>query len=248
MKPGRWMKGLALALMTSLPVALFYHFQVEQQSYQKGRYRQLAWSLRRGDDSGLEGAQASFLRGRFREALAQLAGERTASERELRRSVFRCLMYDIPWPSQILLAHQVGVPGQRRSRLFARVTESGYLGDAGRMRLELMTWDGEKTAPLTLSPQWAVGVKEDGEGDRLWAKVESLETVHLERKDTEESQLWVLGKTRSEKFRLEIYYGIQDWKRWVWLGSVAPLLRKDRVEIAGGPDFKLVDNEWLAIP
>ncbi len=243
MRRGFLLFGVSLALVFGTALVLRdQHHQTQQ------RYDRMAWQLRRPGDARIQGARARFLDGKFVEALRLLKKADTADERELRRVALRCFLYDLPWPQQVLLTHQVGALNGQRMRIFARVVQSGYANEMDRVRLDLMVWNGERTTPLTLKALFASGVKESGEEDRSWAHIEGLKTAYLERKDSRDSQLWVLGRTRSGKNRLEIYYGSQQWKRWVWLGDKVPRLEKDRVSIPGGADYKLVDNEWVTVP
>lgn len=220
----------------------------DQHSLTEERYDRMAWQLRRPGDPRVQGARAVYLEGKFVEALRLLSKAETVDERELRRVALRSFLLDLPWPQQVLLTHQVGSLNGQRKRIFARVVQSGYAHELDRVRFDLMIWNGERATPLKLNASFPAGVKENGEADRTWARIDSLKTANLERKDLRESQLWVLGTARSGKTRLEIYFGNQQWKRWVWLGSKTPTLGKDRVSVPGGPDYKLVDNEWVAVP
>lgn len=207
-------------------------------------YRQLTWSVRRADEGErLTLAQRAYLQGDYIESLRQLGKPTSTADKELQASLFSCLLFDLPWPQQLMASAQLESSSGGRPRLLARVVQSGYAGESDRVRLDLLGWNGqrlEELRPEFKSAGWL------GQSDE-WALVEEFTTVHLDRKDTKQSQLWVAGKTRSGRNRLEVVYGFSRWQRWVLVSAKPARRQTDRVSVSGSQAYKLVDDEWVKL-
>lgn len=208
-------------------------------SEKQSEYARLAWWLRRGDDQArLTPARHAYLDGRYADCLRLLQKPDDASDRELQSAAFLALLYEVPWPEQVVSREQVEAL-KSRPRLLARVVESGYLEDRGKVRLDLFVWKKDKLEPLPS----AQGLTKEDE----WKEVDELAVVHLDRKDEHLSQLYVHGRTRAGRERVDVYYGSSEWKRWTHRDSRKVRRLSDRVEIAGGPSYKLIEDEWVEI-
>jgi len=202
-------------------------------------YDRLAWWLRRGDEEArLSPARRAYLQGRFAECLRLIPAPDTARERDLQSAAFLALIYDVPWPEQVVRHEQVEAH-KSRPRLLARAVESGYLGDLGKPRLDLLTWKDGKLENLPA----AKGLFKDDD----WTEIDELAVVHLDRKDEHLSQLYVHGRTRGGRQRVDVLYGSTDWKRWTLLNSKVLRRLKDRVEVARGVSYKLLEDEWVEL-
>lgn len=229
-------RRVLLALLVTLGSWTLVYFSLHQShGEQRRESKELAWSLRRGDDSErLTTAQTLALEGRFVEALRRLEKPTNSGERELHNLLQQCLLFDLKWPQQLLLHCQLEASGGR-PRLLARVIQSGYADQLQQVELQLLTWDGQDLKPMNLDPA------------EKWAEIKELKTVHLERKEESLSQLWVLGRTSKGRWRVDLYYGLRQWKHWYRLSDTLPLVQKDRVQIPGGSAWKLVDDEWIEV-
>jgi len=238
------MKGktiLALWLLSG-SLLLAWRWQLVQKAQsQQADLEGLAWSLRLSSEQGqLSDVQQAYLEGHFEEALGLLAKPGHAADRDLQSSLFRCLLFDIPWPQQVLLHEQLEASEAGRPLLLVRVVQSGTFKES-KPRLDYLSWDGQACKPLKLE------AKADLKDEDEWLEISELETVHLDRKDAQQSQLWVLGRTSGGKFRLEVLYGFSKWRRWVKIGLQPPKKLKDRVEFSADQAFKLVDDEWIEV-
>lgn len=205
----------------------------------QAEYARLAWWLRRGDDKvRLTPARRAYLAGRFVECLRLSEEPDGAGERELQSAAFLALLYDVPWPEQVLGREQVEAQ-KPRPRLLARAVESGYLEDRGKLRLDLMVWKDGKLENLPAG-------KDLGKDDD-WKEIDELAVVHLDRKDEHLSQLYVHGRTRGGRQRVDVLYGSTDWKRWTLLNSKTLSRLKDRVEVAKEASYKLIEDEWVEL-
>jgi len=222
---------------------LTWHLNQRHQE-QERLYRQLTWSLRRPDEGErLTSAQRAYLQGDFVESLRQLGKPSSTADKELQTSLFLCILFDLPWPQQLLASAQLESSSGGRPRLLARVVQSGYAGESDRVRLDLLGWNGQRLEDLKpeLKSTSSLGKNDD------WATLEDLTTVHLDRKDTKQSQLWVAGKTRSGRSRLEVVYGFSRWQRWVLVTDKPARRHTDKVFVSGSQAYKLVDDEWIEV-
>lgn len=202
-------------------------------------YARLAWWLRRGDDEArLTPARRAYLGGRFAECLNLLQEADSKGERDLRSAAFLALLYDVPWPEQVVGREQIEAH-KTRPRLLARAVETGYLADRGKLRLDLLVWKDGKLQNLPA----ARAVARDDE----WREIDELAVVHLDRKDEGLSQLYVHGRTRGGRQRVDVIYGSTDWKRWTLLQARDVKRLKDRVEVAKGNAYKLFEDEWVEL-
>lgn len=210
------------------------------------RYTDLAWTARRGDAAGLAPEQEAFLEGHFEEALRRAGKPSDARDRGIQRTMFQAALNDVPWPDQVLLTHTlVATAGSRLVPLLARAVSGGYSADHGKVRLDVFTWDGKKLQRSKLPARDARGRSSDAEVK--WTAITEMQTVHLDRKDTDLNQLYVAGRQTDGKARVEIYYGADTWKRWAVTSSVPPQLDSDRIRVPGGSTYKLLDDEWVEI-
>lgn len=235
-------KWRVLLMLTCLSVLLLAGFSWQRRQWNQEKqadYARLAWWLRRGDDEArLTPARHAYLEGRFADCLRLLKVPENAADKELQSSAFLALLYDVPWPEQVLAREQLEAH-KLRPRLLARVVESGYLEDRGKVRLDLLIWQEEKL--VSLPPGKGLGKDDD------WKEIDELTLVHLDRKDEHLSQLYVHGRTRGGRQRVDVLYGSAEWKRWSLLNS-RPLRRlSDRVEIVKGLSYKLIEDEWVEL-
>lgn len=202
-------------------------------------YDRLAWWLRRGDDEArLTPARRAYLEGHFAECLRLIPEPDTARERELRSAAFLALLYQVPWPEQVVQHEQVEAH-KSRPRLLARAVQSGYLEDGGKVRLDLLMW---KNGKLVTVPAGKSLAKDDE-----WGEIDELAVVHLDRKDEHLSQLYVHGRTQGGRQRVDVVFGSTDWKRWTLLNSKTLRRLKDRVEVVRGASYKLLEDEWVEL-
>lgn len=202
-------------------------------------YDRLAWWLRRGDEQErLTPARRAYLEGRFAECVRLIQESDEAGDRELQSAAFLALLYQVPWPEQVVSRQQIEAH-KSRPRLLARAVESGYLEDSGKPRLDLLVWKKDRLEALPA----AAGLGKDDE----WKEIDELAVVHLDRKDEHLSQLYVHGRTRGGRQRVDVVYGSNDWKRWTLLNSKALGRLKDRVEVAKGVSYKLIEDEWVEL-
>jgi hypothetical protein len=235
--------GLSGLLLGAFAWNLTLHNQEQTQMYQR-----LAWSLRHGDqEARLTSAQSAYLRGSYVEALRQLGKPDTSAERELQSALFLCTLYDLEWPQQVLMVQQLESSPSGRPRLLARVVQSGYAKEANRVRLDLLGWDGKNLE--TLKPLLKIPGRDASKSlskDDDWSTIDELTVVHLDRKDAQQSQLWVEGKTVGGRARLEVIYGFSQWRRWGLLSEKPARRLADRVSL-GSDAYKLVDDEWIEV-
>jgi hypothetical protein len=230
-------------LSVAILAALAWHL-TRRNLDQEQLIRRLAWSVRRSDQGQLLNAsQRAFLQGDFAEALRHLGKPSTAGDRELQSALFLCLIHDLPWPQQLLAHKQLDSAPAGRPRLLARVVQSGYASEADRVRLEFLGWTGQRLEtlrPELKSPQ-SLGKNDD------WAAVSELIAVHLDRKDTKQSQLWAVGQTRGGRQRLEVVHGFSRWQRWVLVTDQPVRRLADRIKVSAQQAYKLVDDEWIEV-
>ncbi len=234
-KPEAVNKKVFLAALLSLSCWLgLYVHRRQAQGLQEEKLREYAWSLRRGDESSrLSLPQSLALEGKYAEALSQLNPVRTQGDKDLQGQLWQWLLFDLDWPRQIVMHRQMEATS-KRPRLLVRCLQSGKLDELDRQKIEAFTW----------SPgQWTELAGYKG-GD--WAQVSDMKVVHLERKDERQSQLWISGRNREGQFRLEVLYGLEQWKQWVRQTDKPAQLDKDRVTV-GESTFTLVDDEWIEV-
>ena len=243
MRPSiRWF-GILGVLSALLVVALNW-WLVRQAREQDALYSSLAWSLRRGGDGSPVGAaERAYLQGNFAEALRLLGKAPDSENRDLKSTLFLCLLYDLPWPQQVLSHRQLDSSPSGRPRLLARVVQTGYLSDVNRVRLDLLGWDGQEVKEL--HPPLQSPHKLNKEDD--FAEVMEMISVKLDRKDNRQTQLWVSGRARNGRFRLDIVYGFSVWKRWVLITDKPVKRQPDRVWASSQDCYKLVDDEWIEV-
>lgn len=239
-------RSLILALVVSALLVVAIAWRLRQRNQEAAqRFRSLAWSLRRGDaEQGLSRSQSSYLAGDFLEALRRLERPLSRRDRAAESLYLQCILLDVPWPGQVLRHHQNDVDGPRPD-LLLRAVQSGYARDSDRVKVEVFAWDGKDFEALQIHGR-------DPQGKPLptlreWSEVLEMRTVHLERKSSKEAQVWLLGRTSDRKYRAEIFYGLKSWRRWGVIAAQPPRLLSDRVQIAGGPAYKLVDDEWVEL-
>lgn len=234
--------GALVGLSAMLVVIVLW--QLRQRNLEQQRhYRRLAWSLRQAEQSHhLSEIEAAFLEGRYTEALRLLGKPAESSQRELQITLFLCCLYDLPWPEQVVHHLQLDA-GDGRPRLLARVVDKGFLGEKHRLRLDLLSWNGDSLAPVKPATR-SQGKLRSGEE---WAEITGLSLVHLERKDNQAGQLWVEGRTTEGRARVEVIYGLSQWKCWRVLDSRLPRRLSDRVQLSDDRAFKLVDDEWVEV-
>ncbi|MBN9420212.1 MAG: hypothetical protein J0I12_32480 [Candidatus Eremiobacteraeota bacterium] len=231
------MKWRVLVMLTCLSVLLLAGLSWQRRQWNQEKqadYEHLAWWLRRGDDSGrLSAARRAYLEGRFEECLRLNKHSDDAGDRELQSAAFQALLYKVPWPEQVVSREQIEAQ-KTRPRLLARVVESGYLEDRGKVRLDLLVWENEKLIKLPV-------------GAEDWKEIDELAVVHLDRKDEHLSQLYVHGRTRSGDQRVDVFYGSTRWKRWSQLNKKTFRRLSDRVEVDKGLSYKLLEDEWVEL-
>ncbi len=234
-------KWRVLLMLTCLSLLLLAGLSWQRRQWNQDKqadYARLAWWLRRGDDEArLTPARHAYLEGRYAECLRLLAEPALAGERELQSAAFLALLYEVRWPEQVVSREQVEAY-KARPRLLARVVESGYLEDRGKVRLDLLVWRKDRLEALPA----ARGLGKDDD----WKEVDELTVVHLDRKDERLNQLYVHGRTRGGRERVDVLYGSGEWKRWTLLNSKLRRLN-DRVEIVKGLSYKLIEDEWVEI-
>lgn len=235
-----------LTCLSLLLVGAFY-WQKHQWNLEKSlSYDRLAWALRRGDDEKrLSPPRYAYLQGHYAECLRLLGNPDNAGERELQSAAFLALLYDLPWPEQILLHEQIEGHGQR-PRLLARVVHSGYAQDAEKVRLDLLVWRQDKVEKLDAPNRLAGSVKSLGK-DEDWKVVTELSLVHLDRKDEHLSQLFAFGRTRDGRYRVDVLYGSKSWLRWTLISSQSLRRLPDRLAGDKGRAYKLLEDEWIEL-
>ena len=240
-------KWRVLVMLTGLSFLLVgaLYWQKQQWNLEKSAsYERMAWSLRRGDDEKrLSSARYAYLQGRYAECLRSLGQSDNAGDRQLRSAAFLALLYDLPWPEQLLLHQQIEGQGER-PRLLARVVHSGYAADAGKIRLDLLVWRQDKAEKLDAPTKLAGSLKSLGSAED-WKVVTELSLVHLDRKDEHLSQLFVFGRTQGGRYRVDVFYGSKNWLRWTLVSSRSPRRLEDRVTVDKGPAYKLLEDEWI---
>ena len=229
-------------MLTCLSVLLLGGLSWQRRQWNQDKqndYAELAWWLRRGDDpQRLTPVRRAYLEGRFADCLRLLQNPENAGDRELQSAAFLALLYEVPWPEQVVGREQVEAH-KSRPRLLARVVESGYLEDRGQPRLDVLIWQGDKLKPLSAGK---VPVKDDD-----WKAIDDLAVVHLDRKDEHLSQLYVHGRTRGGRQRVDVLYGSTEWKRWTLLSSKVLRRLSDRIEIDKGMAYKLIEDVWVEL-
>ena len=240
----KWRVLFMLACLSLLLVGALY-WQKHQWNLEKSAsYDRLAWALRRGDDEKrLSSPRYAYLQGRYAECLRTLGQPVNAGERELQSAAFLALLYDLPWPQQLLLQQQIEGQGER-PRLLARVVHSGYAADVGKMRLDLLVWRQDKAQKLDAPAKLAGSLKSLGASED-WKVVTELSLVHLDRKDEHLSQLFVFGRTQDGRYRVDVFYGTRNWLRWTLVSARSPRRLEDRVTVEKGPAYKLLEDEWI---
>ena len=228
-------KKALLAAVVSLSCCLgLYAQRSRAQAAEHENYHQMAWNLRRGDaGEPLSEPQSLALEGKYAEALSQLNPVRTQADKDLQGELWECLLFDLDWPALVVKHSQIAST-RKRSRLLVRCVQSGKLDELDRLKIEAFIWSPGQWSRLE-------GLKT---GD--WASVTDLKVVHLERKDERLGQLWIAGRTRSGKHRVEVLYGLESWKQWVVEDDKAPVCEKDRV-LVNGSTYKLVVDEWIEV-
>lgn len=232
---------VCLSLVFTITLGWYLH---QRRSEQERLHRQLSWSLRQGDQIELlSDTESAYLDGRYAEALRLLGQPTEASQRELESTLFLCLIFDLPWPQQVVQHEQLEASNSGRSRLLARAVDNGFAGDKKRLRVDLLAWNGqelESLKPVTTAVQ---SLREGEE----WLEIDPFKVVHLERKDGQLGQLWVEGRTTLGRTRVEVIFGLSKWKRWQLVDSKPPRRVSDRVVLSDGRAFKLVDDEWVEV-
>lgn len=230
-------KWRVLVMLTCLSVLLVAGLGWQRRQWNQDKqadYERLAWWLRRGDDTArLSAARRAYLDGRFEECLRLNQSLDNAGDRELQSAAFQALLYKVPWPEQVVSREQLEAH-KSRPRLLARVVESGYLEDRGKVRLDLLVWENDKLARLPV-------------GEDNWREVDELTVVHLDRKDEQLSQLYIQGRTRSGEHRVDVFYGSTRWKRWSQSNKKTFRRAKDRVEVDSELSYKLIEDEWVQL-
>jgi hypothetical protein len=231
---GKWRLLFILTCFSGLLVAGLGWQRRQWNQEKQADYDRLAWWLRRGDDTArLSAPRRAYLAGRFDECLRLLEQPENAGDRELQSAAFLALLYDIPWPEQVVRREQIEAQ-KGRPRMLARVVESGYLEDSGKVRLDLLLWQNDKLEKFA-----------SGKDD--WQEVDELSVVHLDRKDEHLSQLYIHGRTRDGRQRLDVVYGSQRWQRWTLVNDKKLRRLSDRVEVDKGLSYKLIEDEWVTI-
>lgn len=236
-------------MLTCLSLSLLGAFSWQRHQWnleRSARYDRLAWALRRGDDDKrLSSPYFAYLQGRFAECLRLLGKPDDAGERELQSAAFLALLYDLPWPEQMLLHEQIEGKGER-PRLLARVVQSGYAADVEKVRLDLLVWRQDKAEKLDAPTKLAGSLKRLGKAED-WKVVTELSLVHLDRKDEHLSQLFVLGRTRDGRYRVDVFYGSKNWLRWTLVSNQSPRRLEDRLAAEKGRSYKLLEDEWIEL-
>lgn len=235
-----WLGIVASGLLLG---GLYWHVRQRNEDRQ-AQFRELAWGLRRGDaEQGLTRSQRAFLHGDFLEAMRRLEKPLSKRDQALQNLCLRCLLYDVPWPKQVLQTFHLDP--KRGSDLLFRVVNGGYARDRQRVTLDVFRWDDRDWEELELP-----GLDEAGKNSpppAVWAEITDIRELHLDRKDEQASQVLLVGKGTDGKVRTEIFYGLRQWKRWVLIGGKAPQVRDNRVVLPGGKTYKLVDDEWVSV-
>ncbi|MFN8611030.1 MAG: hypothetical protein U0931_26040 [Vulcanimicrobiota bacterium] len=233
-----------LAMLCCLSVLLtgaFYWQKRQWNQERKEQYARLAWMLRRGDDeSRLAPARRAYLQGRYEECLNRLEDAPERADRELQSAAFLALLFQLPWPEQVLRSEQIEASKQR-PRLLARVVQSGYAEDVDKLRVDLLVWRQGRLQNLNPSSNQTLTK------DQEWKSLEEMAIVHLDRKDDHLSQLVLLGRTREGRHRLDVLYGSSEWKRWSLLDERKIKRLEDRISVEKGPGYKLVDDDWVEL-
>lgn len=231
---GKWRLLFILTCFSGLLVAGLGWQRRQWNQEKQADYDRLAWWLRRGDDtSRLSAPRRAYLAGRFDECVRLLEKPENAGDRELQSAAFLALLYEVPWPEQVVRREQIEA-NKSRPRLLARVVESGYLEDSGKVRLDLLLWKSDKLEKFA-----------SGKDD--WREVDELSVVHLDRKDEHLSQLYIHGRTRDGRQRLDVVYGSSQWQRWTLANDKKLRRLSDRIEVDQGLSYKLIEDEWVAI-
>lgn len=228
-----------LCCLSALLTGALYWQKRQWNAERKEQYERLAWLLRRGDDQArLSPARRAYLDGRFVECLGLL--KQSGGDRELQSAAFLGLLFDLPWPEQ-LLQHEQIESNKGRPRLLARVVQTGYAEDAEKVRVDLLVWNNDRLDKLNPPSKKPLSKVQD------WKTVKEMSVVHLDRKDDHLSQLCILGRTREGKNRLDVVYGSSEWKCWTLLDSKKLKRLSDRVSVENGPSYKLVEDEWIEV-
>ncbi|MBS2035092.1 hypothetical protein JST97_08885 [bacterium] len=232
---------LGMCCLSALLLGGFYWQRRQWNQERKEQYGRLAWMLRRGDDeSRLSPARRAYLEGRFVECLRLLEQSDSGGDRELQTAAFQGLLFQLPWPEQVLRSEQVEASKQR-PRLLARAVQTGYAEDAEKTRVDLNVWENERLQKLTPSSKQTLTREQD------WKSVDEMVVVHLDRKDERLSQLLISGRTREGQQRLDVLYGKTEWKRWSLFDSRKIKHLDDRVAVEKGPIYKLIEDDWVKV-
>lgn len=227
-----------LCCLSALLTGGFYWQRLQWNQERNEQYGRLAWMLRRGDDEGhLSPARRAYLEGNYAECLRLLGN---GSDRELQNSAFQALLFNLPWPEQLLCSEQIEA-SKPRPRLMARAVQTGYATDLETVRVDLLVWQNDRLQKLSPPSNKLLTREQD------WKIVEEMAVVHLDRKDEHLSQLVLLGRTRGGQQRLDVIYGKSDWKRWTLLDSRKIKRTDDRISVEKGPAYKLIENDWIQL-
>jgi hypothetical protein len=228
-----------LCCLSALLTGALYWQKRQWNGERKEQYERLAWMLRRGDDpSRLSPARRAYLEGRFVDCLTLL--KHSEADRELQSSAFLALLFDLPWPEQ-LLHHEQIESSRGRPRLLARVVQTGYAEDVEKVRVDLLVWKEDRLDKLIPPAKRSLSKDQD------WKDVEEMSVVHLDRKDDHLSQLCIQGRTQDGQNRLDVIYGSSEWKRWSLIDSRKLKHLSDRIEAEKGPAYKLIEDEWVEV-
>lgn len=237
----KWRQWSLFVFLGLFLLSLLYWQKLSWNKERLQQITQLAWSIRRGDQSQyLSAAQAAYLEGRFLDCLRLLEQPENGEDRDLGNKAFLGWLYQLPWPEQLLHCQQIETLGQR-PRLLARVVSGGYAEDMGKVRIDLILWNKQQMVSLDPPGSKPLSKPED------WQSVEQLHIVHLDRQDEHKSQLMILGKTRDDRVRLDILYGSKQWKRWTLIETKPIKLQSESIVLENGTTYKLFEDEWVLI-